>query len=305
MIGLDIGGTKMELAIFNDALELQDSWRTPTPTENYLDFLSAVEAMVTEADSRLGHKGSVGVGVPGFIDENGECVSGNVRCINGRSVGTDLSEKLLRQVTLDNDTKNFVFSEANGGAGDGVHNVLGLVLGTGLAGNQSIAGRLVRGANGLAGEFGHVPMAALTLQRYNFPLLKCGCGAMGCVEPYMSGPGLLWMSRHFGGSFKSVIDIVDGVRQRDATASKTFSAYLDCLGLYVAQLLHIFDPDILVIGGGLSKIDEIFERLADAVEQHIIPGFRVAPVVPPQFGDSSGVRGAAMLGRAAMRASNA
>lgn len=299
MLGLDVGGTKIELAIFDDEFELVDSWRTPTPKNSYEEFLRTVADMVATADDKLGAIQSVGIGIPGFVDKDGRSVSANVPCLTGRYLHADLPERLDRLVGIDSDTRNFVYSEANGGAGHDSRYVLGIILGTGVSGNFSVDGNLWRGANAMAGEVGHIALPASSQQKYNLPLRHCGCGIVGCVEPYLAGPGLLWMSHHFGGDFRSVAHMMECFRSSDPIAQRVFSTYIDCLGTYFVQLTHIFDPDVIVLGGGLSKIPEIFENLPSKILEHLIPGFAVPPVVKPRFGDSSGVRGAAMIGRIA------
>lgn len=298
MIGLDIGGTKMEVALFDDNVQLLCSWRRATPKEDYSAFIDSVVELIHEADQRFGSKSSIGIGIPGFINLDGESFSANVPCLNGQNIRNDLKTRFARSVAIDNDTKNFVYSEANGGAGDGFANMLGLVLGTGVAGNQSIDGSLVRGANGLAGEYGHLPMPVSLIDRYNFPILECGCGAVGCVEPYLAGPGLQWMSGFFGGSYQTVQALFEGLSKNESAAEKTFSAYMDCLGQYLSYLNLAFDPDLVVVGGGLSKVDKIFEYLPAAIRRHTIDGFSVPGIARPKYGDSSGVRGAALIGAA-------
>ena len=299
MLGLDVGGTKIELAIFDEQLALVESWRTPTPTTNYEDFLQTITEMVNQADNKRQGQNSVGIGIPGFIDQAGRTVSTNVPCLTGECLSVDLPRRLGRPVGIDNDSRNFVYSEANGGAGEHARHVLGVILGTGMAGNFCVDGKPSRGVYNRAGEYGHIPLSAVLQQRYKLPLRPCGCGAKGCIETYLSGPGLLWMSGHFGARFASVTALMDAVRAADRRAVDTFSAYVDCLGLCLAQMTLIFDPDVVVLGGGLSNIPELYNKLPAGIAVHLMEGFVAPPVVPPRFGDSSGVRGAAMIGRAA------
>lgn len=300
MYGLDIGGTKMELAIFDDQLNLETSWRVPTPKQDYQEFLGAIKAMVDEADRKTGQQGSVGIGLPGFVDSRGCGVVANIACINGKPLAEDVSQQLSRPVGFANDAKAFVLSEANGGGADGAKHALGVVLGTGVAGGLCINGELYQGKQNIAGEFGHIPLSVTLQQRYNLPMRQCGCGEQGCMEQYLAGPGLLWMVSHFGGDYASVPELMEGVRAKEAKAVEIFGAYIDCLGSFIARLTLVFDPDVIVLGGGLSNVPEIYQQLPTAIPDYLFAGVLPPPVVAPKFGDSSGVRGAALLGRQAM-----
>lgn len=322
MYGLDIGGTKTELAIFDQELRLLTSWRIATPQESYPQFLQTIIGMVEEADRQSagllansaesqGHngeqqdaaaQGSVGIGIAGFVDQQGCGVAANIPCINGQPFARDVPKRLGRPVGFENDVKAFVLSESQGGAAAGVKHALGIVLGTGLAGGLCIDGQIYYGRQNIAGEYGHIQLSAILQQRYQFPLLQCGCGALGCVESYLSGPGLLWMCSHFGGNYLSVPKLIQGVQAKETKAQEIFTAYIDCLGSYFSKLILLFDPDVIVLGGGLSNIAEIYQLLPEAISCYLFAGANPPPVVPPRFGASSGVRGAALLGQQAMLA---
>ncbi len=299
MYGLDIGGTKIELAIFDDQLNLKTSWRVATPKQDYQQFLSTVVDMVNDADQKTGEKGSVGIGLPGLVDSQGCAVSANIACINGKPLATDMPKQLSRPVGFENDVKAFVLSEANGGAADGTKYAVGIVLGTGIAGGLCVDGQLYSGTQNIAGEYGHIPLPAILQQRYQFPLRQCGCGAVSCIEQYLAGPGLLWMCTHFGGQYNSVPALMQAVQASETKAVEIFSAYIDCLGCYFAQLTMMFDPEVIVLGGGLSNISDIYTQLPAAIENYLFAGVSPPAVVAPKFGDSSGVRGAALLGQRA------
>ena len=300
LYGLDVGGTKIELAIFDDQLQLMDSWRIPTPKKNYQEFLDAVTEMVAKADRLTEKKGSVGLGLPGFVDADGKMVTSNVPCINGRDLRSDLSTKLSRPVGFANDVKAFVLSEINNGALSGATYALGVVLGTGVAGGFYAHGQLCSGRQNIACEFGHIPISGALQQKYNLPLRSCGCGLQGCVETYLSGPGLAWLCQHFDSGYKSVEALVEGLRQKAPQAEQVFDAYIDCLGSFLAQLTLMYDPDTIVLGGGLSNIAEIYPRINSAISTYLFRNVVPPQVVPPHFGDSSGVRGAAYIGGQAM-----
>ena len=300
MVGLDIGGTKIELGILDNQLKQQDCWRLPTPTQDYPKFLDTLVGMVEEADQITGVVNSVGVGYPGFLDSQGCAVSANIPCINGQPVARALSERLGRPVMLENDVNAFVYSEAHGGATAGVKHALGIVLGTGVAGGLCINGELYHGRQEVAIECGHIPMPAVMHERYHLPILKCGCGAFGCVEQYLSGPGLLRMCGFSDADFDSTKTLMAAVRAGDAQGLQIFDTYMQCLGCYLSQLVLLYDPDVIVLGGGLSNIPEIYRCIGTAMHAYLIEGATAPGILPPIFGDSSGVRGAALIGREAM-----
>lgn len=300
LYGIDIGGTKIELSVFDDQLHLVDSWRVSTPKQDYQKFLSVITTMIQQADQKTGVTGSVGIGLPGFIDSDGKTTSANIPCINGQPLLVDIQCLLDRPVGFENDVNAFALSEVNGGAASGYRHALGVVLGTGVAGGLCVDGILYRGRQGIASEFGHIPLSAELQQRYNLPLRECGCGGAGCVELYLAGPGLQWLCGHFESGYTSVETLVEGLGNGEPPAEQVFTAYIDCLGNYFAQLTLMFDPDIIVLGGGLSNIKAIYQRLPEAIARYLFVGITPPPVMAPQFGDSSGVRGAALLGQQAM-----
>ncbi|MCV6603820.1 MAG: ROK family protein [Porticoccaceae bacterium] len=297
LYGLDVGGTKIELAIFDEQLQLVDSWRQPTPKQSYAEFLDAIADMVARADRLTEGEGSVGIGLPGFFDADDKMVAANIPGINGRALRQDLSARLSRPVGFENDVNAFVVSEVNGGALSNRNLALGVVLGTGLAGGFYANGQLCRGRQNVACEFGHIPLSAALQQKYDLPLRYCGCGLQGCVETYLSGPGLQWLCSHFDSGYSTVESMVQGLKQDEDKAHKVFDAYLDCLGSFLAQLTLTYDPEAIVLGGGLSNITELYPRINGAIQHHLFRSATPPPVLPPQFGDSSGVRGAALIGQ--------
>ena len=303
--GLDIGGTKIELAIFDRQFQLQDSRRRPTPTRDYPRFLDTVAAAVQEADQKTGQQGSVGIGLCGVLDRQGCAVAANIACINGRPVAADLSARLGRPVHIENDVKAFTCSEVNGGAAEGVKYALGLVIGTGLAGGLCLDGRLYLGRQKAALECGHIALPAMLQQRYKLPLRQCGCGGYGCAEIWLSGPGLLRLGGLFGAEYRDTAGLMAAVRAGEARAREVFAAWMQCLGGYFAQLVLLYDPDIIVLGGGLSKLPEIYQQIDAAMQPWLLRGLSAPAVVPPRFGDASGVRGAALIGRDAATRSGA
>lgn len=295
--GLDIGGTKIEIAIFDRKLNKVDSWRVPTPTNNYEVFLSALTDLVQQADSKFNIVGTVGVGMTGIIDSIGRSLSANIQCANGKLVADDLKKRLQRSVAISNDTRCFALSEALGGAGEGYARMFGAIIGTGAAGGLCINGELYKSANGVAGEYGHHPIGAHIQQKYKLPILSCGCGLVGCLEKYISGPGLAYLYGFFSEKEKATTyECIELYRNKDPIAIKTFSCYMDILGSSFASLVMDYDPDAIVVGGGISQLDEVLLTLPSAIKPHLFKGVNIPDIVRAKFGDSSGVRGAAILG---------
>ncbi len=293
--GIDIGGTKIEIGLFSSSLKLVDSWRTSTPTNNYNEFINTIVDLITEADRRCEQKGFVGVGMPGIIDKNGLVKSANVPCATGKNIVEDLSNSLECKISIGNDCRLFALSESVGGTGDGYQSVYGAIIGTGAAGGFCIDGKLHNGRSGFAGEYGHLPVSAYLINKYNFPILDCGCGLKGCYESYVSGPGLGWIYDYYGSQTTNTRDFVRKLREGDRIAVTAFNCYMDLLGASFASIVLSYDPDIIVIGGGVSKIDEVVDSLQEHVNKHLFSGVECPPIARAKYGDSSGVRGAAIL----------
>ncbi|WP_346839093.1 ROK family protein [Microbulbifer sp. SAOS-129_SWC] len=298
--GLDIGGTKIELTCFNGALRKLDSQRTATPVDDFQAFIDTLVNLIESADRQHGCQGVVGIGMPGVIDAEGHSLSANVPCATGRNVAETLAARLKRPVVVENDCRLFALSEAHGGAGAGYAHVYGAVLGTGAAGGLVLDGNLYRSRQGIAGEYGHHPLPASLREQYQLPLLDCGCGLSGCLEPYIAGPGLANLHRHLCGESLSAPELVERWRAGDKNAIATREIHMDLLGAAFANLVKAYDPDIIVLGGGLSCIEEIYRDLPQAIERHLFAGFHAPVIAPPKFGDASGARGAALLARQTM-----
>ncbi len=294
--GLDIGGTKIEMAVFQPDFSLVERWRVPTPTADYALFLQTVGAQVALADQKYGHKAAVGIALPGVVAPQGLVTSSNVACLNRQLVGIDLTARLQRPVAIGNDCRLFVLSEALLGAGRNYRRVFGVILGTGAGGGLCVDGELYQGRHQLAGELGHQSIAARVLAKYQLPLYRCGCGLEGCAETYISGTGLARLYTHFSQQEVTTYDWLLALRAGDAVAQHCFACYLDALGGALAAQVLVYDPDVLVLGGGLSDIDEIFAALPAAISRHLFAGVEVPPLRRAEFGAASGERGAAILG---------
>ena len=293
--GIDIGGTKIEFVAFDDDLNAVDRVRVDTPADDYDAFLSVLDALVSKADARFGEQPRVGLGVPGLTDSEGRALCANLPGVSGHHVGDDVAARIGRPVATLNDTRCFALSEARGGAGEGYRVVFGAILGTGAAGGLVIDGRVEDGHRGLAGEYGHLPLPAALQCKYDLPVRRCGCGLPGCLEAYVAGEGLMALAKHFGATAADAPGLAAAWRTGDAAAVATRDAFIDILGAGFANIVKLCDPDVIVMGGGLSLIDETIELLPQAIAVHLFAGFASPPVVRARFGDASGVRGAALL----------
>ena len=295
MYGLDIGGTKAEFAVFDNGLNRLHTRRIATPTGDYSRLLESIVELADVADNRFGRADFIGVGVPGIRDRDGRSFSVNVPCLNGRDVKTDLAGELKKTVVVINDGRAFALSEAHGGAGEGHDPMIGVILGTGAFGGYCIGGQLQGGRDGVAGEWGHLPIAATVLERHALPLLRCGCGALGCIECYVSGRGLSRIHRHVAGSPLSPRPLVDGMRAGEPSCKHAFDIWIDCVASCFAQLILHINPEIIVVGGGLSQIRELYGQLPEVLSKYLFEQIEPVRIVPAKFGDASGVRGAAIL----------
>lgn len=296
--GLDIGGTKIEIAIFDHDLNVLKSWRVNTPTDDYQTFLNIIALLIEQADNFTGERSNVGIGMPGLITPDGQVLSANIPCASGEYIRDDLEKLLSRPVALENDTRCFALSEAINGAGKSLDRVFGAIIGTGAAGGFCRNGRLDITVQGFAGEYGHIPLPADIQAEYQLPVLKCGCGLMACVESYIAGPGISRLYKHFNGQDISPEQWVIRLKQNEPEAQLVLKCYLDILGSTFATLSKFLEPDVIVLGGGVSLVDEIVENLSPAIEKNLFSGFRAPQIKRALFGDSSGVRGAALLGAA-------
>ncbi|UTV29636.1 ROK family protein [Photobacterium atrarenae] len=296
LAGFDIGGTKIELVVFDEAYQAVYQQREPTPTQDYEQFLETLVAMLQRAEEACGEISRVGVGMPGIVDiDTGAQLSSNIPAATGHCIAKDIEVRLARPTVLGNDCQCFALSEANGGAAAQYESVFGAVLGTGVGGGVCLNGLLIKGRNGTAGEWGHSPLPAQFVEKYGLPLVQCGCGKTGCVERYISGPGLVFLYQHCGGEARSAIQVIDEMRAENPQAEQAFTMYLDILACTLASFVHIYDPQAVVFGGGLSRVPELYQRLPDSLRQHLLPAIKTPALLAPKFGDSSGVRGAAML----------
>lgn len=296
--GIDLGGSKIEATLFDGTLTPITTRRTATPQDSYSDLLNALGGEVAWLRGQACQPDlPVGIGVPGLIDATtGRSVTANLPA-SGKPLGADIKARNGGPIRLANDCKCLALSEALDGAGQGHRTVFGLVLGTGIGGGVVVDGSLLPGPNIVAGEIGHVALPATLVTRHKLPILPCGCGAEGCFETYLSGTGMTRLSESLTGRRRTAEDIVAAARRNEAAAAHIFEVWLQIAGQLLRSVqLHI-DPDCIVLGGGLSKVEGLHHALADALALAALPGLRVPRICKPRFGDSSGARGAALLVR--------
>ncbi len=294
-IGVDLGGTKTEaIALDGDGQELK-RLRVPTPRDDYQGTISNIAGLVYEIESSLAETGTVGVGIPGtIIAATGLVKNANSVWLNGHPLAQDLSRALGREVRCANDANCFAVSEATDGAGVGGNVVFGVILGTGCGGGFVMQGHIHAGPNGLSGEWGHTPLPWPTPDEIPGP--SCYCGRTGCLETWISGTGFERDFLHITGHALSGRQILERMRQQDGLATSAFLRLRDRIARGLAMIVDIIDPDVIVLGGGVSNIEEIYGReLEQLIAQYTFGGKTSTVVVKNRHGDSSGVRGAAWL----------
>lgn len=294
LIGIDWGGTKMEvIAIAEDGRELVRH-RVPTPREDYDGSIRAVQDLVAHAEAATGRTGTVGIGLPGSPNpRTGVIRNANSWWLNGRALGADLEAALGRPVRLANDGNCLAVSEAVDGAGAGRHVVHAIILGTGHGSGIAIDGRPHDGFQGLGGEIGHYTLP--WPKEGEVPGPKCWCGRHGCLDMMCSGTGFELDYERATGTRLSGREIVALKRAGDPAAVASYGRYVDRVARSLALLIDILDPDILVLGGGMSNVDELYADLPPAVAPYVFADEVATPIVKAVHGDSSGVRGAAWL----------
>ncbi len=293
-IGVDLGGTKIEvIALAADGRELLRR-RLATPQGDYCATLRAVAALVAAVEKELGRRGTVGIGIPGAESlASGLIKNANSTCLIGQPLRTDLGALLRREVRLANDANCFALSEASDGAARDAEVVFGVILGTGVGGGIVVRGHALTGANAIAGEWGHNPLPLPGAE--DLPLPPCYCGRSGCIETYLSGPGLTRDHALRSGDTLSPAAIAARAATGDASCDATMQRYEARLGRALAGVINILDPQVIVLGGGLSNLGRLYANLPARCGPHVFSDVFHTRIVPPAHGDSSGVRGAAWL----------
>lgn len=293
-IGVDLGGTKTEaIALADDGRELLRR-RVSTTKDDYPGTVRGAADLVRALESELGAQGTVGVGIPGSLSRaSGVVKNANSTWLNGHPLDRDLSEALNRPVRVQNDANCFAVSEATDGAARGATIAFGVILGTGVGGGLVVNGQVIDGPMGVTGEWGHNPLPAPRDDERPGP--ACYCGRHGCLETFLSGPGMARRFAESGGPQMAAVEIAQAAEAGDPTASAHMERYADRLARGLAGVINILDPDVIVLGGGLSRISMLYERLPQILPAHVFTDRLDTRIVPPVHGDSSGVRGAAWL----------
>jgi fructokinase len=293
-IGVDLGGTKIEAAGIDREGRIHARRRVATPSGDYGGTIAAIAGLVHGIEAELGDSPTVGVGIPGTaIPGTGLIKNANSTWLIGRPLGCDLETALGRAVRLANDANCFALSEASDGAAAGFGNVFGVILGTGVGGGVVINGRIVVGANAIAGEWGHNPLP--WPQPDELPGPTCYCGRAGCIETFLSGPGLAADHQRHGGDALVGEQIVAAAEAGDTACRATLARYEQRLARALAHMINILDPDAIVLGGGLSRIKSLYAEVPRHWGRFVFSDTVLTKLLPPKHGDSSGVRGAAWL----------
>ena len=290
-LGIDLGGTKIEIIALGPDGNFTHRHRVSTPT-NYADTVQALADLVLGAERELGGRGSVGVGIPGVVSPaTGLVKNANSVMLNGHPIDKDLGARLGREVRVNNDANCFALSEASDGAGKGQRTVFGVIVGTGCGGGVVVDGRLVEGRHMIAGEWGHIPVP--WPNESEIPGIQCWCGQRGCVERYISGTGLA--EDCDGPGARDAHSIPARAAAGEEKAKAALARHADRMGRGLAVIVNILDPDVIVLGGGVSNMDHLYEALPKVLQQRVFSDKVTTPVVKNMHGDSSGVRGAAWL----------
>ncbi|MCR9160886.1 MAG: ROK family protein [Nannocystaceae bacterium] len=286
--GVDLGGTKIELIALEGSAQ---RWRkrVPTPQADYTAILETIAALDREAAQALGQRGSFGIGTPGSRSpRDGRMRNCNTVVLNGKPLLRDLEAAVGREVRMANDANCFALSEAVDGAGAGADVVFGVILGTGVGGGVVVHGRVLRGANEVAGEWGHSPMPRARDDAS--PGRRCYCGRTGCIELFLSGPGMAREHAALHGGSLRAEEIFADPAHEESTAR-----YEARLARALGPVVNLLDPDVIVLGGGISKVERLYENVPSLLAEHVFSDVVYTRIVSPKHGDSSGVRGAAWL----------
>ena len=293
-LGIDLGGTKIEIIALDDAgVELLRR-RIPTPQGDYRSTLQAIADLVLCAETELGQRGSIGIGTPGTLSRaTGQLKNSNSVQLNGQPILQDLEALLQRPIHICNDANCFALSEATDGAAAGAAVVFGVIIGTGTGAGIVVNGHVLTGPNGIAGEWGHNPLPWPMVDELPGP--ECYCGHRGCIETFLSGPGMMKRHQQDNGESLHPEEIVSRAKNGDSTCELSLQRYENRLARSLAYVINILDPDIIVLGGGMSNIQRLYLNVPQLWGRWIFSDRVDTKLVKHRFGDSSGVRGAAWL----------
>lgn len=294
-LGIDLGGTKISLIALDDDGQVRHRARVPTPQGDYAQTVATLVALVGEAEAALGWSHCpVGIGTPGSVSPmTGVMRNANSTCLNGRPLREDLIAALGPRVRLSNDANCFAVSEATDGAGAGARVVFGVILGTGVGGGVVVDGRLIEGANGIGGEWGHSPLPGVDTDAADVP--SCYCGRRGCIEAYLCGGALADDHLARVGTGADAATIAAAAQAGDVPCRVTLERYSARLARALSAVINLLDPEVIVLGGGVSNIAALYELVPRYWGPHVFSDQIVTSLRPARFGDDSGVRGAAWL----------
>jgi len=292
-IGIDLGGTKIEgIALDDEGRELMRQ-RISTPAGDYQGTVKAIYNLVSHIEDSLDNVSSIGIGTPGSLSpKTGLLRNSNSICMNGQPVKEDLEKIFNREIRMTNDANCFALSEATDGAAKGAEVVFGVIIGTGTGAGIVINGKVLNGANAIAGEWGHNPLPWPAADELPGP--ECYCGKHGCIETFLSGPGLSADYLAATGEQKTPVEIVD-LSHYDSRAEACLQRYEDRMARGLAHIINTLDPDVIVLGGGMSNVSRLYINVPELWNKYVFSDVVNTRLIAPMYGDSSGVRGAAWL----------
>lgn len=293
-LGIDLGGTKIEIIALDPSGAEVFRRRIATPQGDYRGTLQAIAQLVRDAEHELGARGSVGIGTPGAISRaSGRLKNSNSVCLNDQPLLQDLQQLLARDIRISNDANCFALSEATDGAAAGAEVVFGVIVGTGTGSGIVVRGQVLEGPNAIAGEWGHNPLPwPLDDER---PGAACYCGRHGCIETFLSGPGIVRDHERATGDQRNAPDIVLRAQRCDAACENTLQRYEERMARALAHVINILDPHVIVLGGGMGNIARLYDNVPRLWGRYVFSDRVDTRLVAPKFGDASGVRGAAWL----------
>ena len=298
MMGIDLGGTKIEIALVDAMHGVVYKDRVPTPQHSYSAILDAISALVdkTVSQQKIERPASIGIGIPGCLDPATQLVRGsNTVVMNGKPLQVDLQQRLGLQIHLQNDANCLAVSEAVDGAAKGCSVVFAVIIGTGCGGGIAIDGKAWTGKNAIAGEWGHNPLPWPSADEIQ--VAPCWCGQVGCQETWISGTAFALDHESRTGERIKAEQIIAKMRAGDLAAQESFGRYVNRLARALASVMNVLDPDAIVLGGGMSNVDEIYQALPSEIIRYTFTKPIATPVLKAMHGDSSGVRGAAWLSK--------
>jgi fructokinase len=293
-IGVDLGGTKIEAIALADDGSVAARRRVPTPRDDYEATLDTVTRLVLDLEREAAGRGTVGVGMPGTISPaTGRVKNANSVWLNGRPLAEDLGRLLPRPLRFANDANCFALSEASDGAAAGARAVFGVIVGTGVGGGLVLGGRVWTGPNAIAGEWGHNPLPWPEAGEWPGP--PCYCGRTGCIETFLSGPGLARDHREAGGASADALAVAASAKRGEAPARAALERYEERMARALAGVINVVDPEVIVLGGGMSNVGRLYANVPGRWGRYVFSDRVDTQLLPPAHGDASGARGAAWL----------